>query len=248
MNTNRTIKTAAAFTLAAALAACGGGGGDSSSTSSGSAGSAEGFWVGTTTTGYSARVAILEDGQAWGFYSTPTAIVGALAGSASSAGGSISGSGTDFYFPGGTVTPGTFSGTYSTKGTMNVTTSGGAQLTATYSATYDSPASVSAAAGTYTAGSGVIPGFASYATTVVIAANGATTATSSFCAGTGTTSARASGKGILDISLTFTGAGCPLTSAGAITGIAHYDAAASTLIAMGRNAGGSTGFFWRGSK
>ena len=241
MNRSLNRRVAAMCGVALVLTACGGGGGDES------AGQAEGFWVGSTSTGYTAQVAILEDGQAWGLYTTGSTIIGALAGTASASGGSISGSGSDYYFPGGTATPGSFSGTFTPRGTMTITTGSGARFTGTYSGVYDTPASLTAAAGAY-AGAGVIPGFASYATNVTVDANGVATATSVACSGSGTAAPRGSGKNVFNITLTFTGASCPLTNAGAISGIAYYDAATSSLIAMGRNGSKSTGFFWAGVK
>ena len=92
----------------AALTACGGGGG-----SDGPSSTAEGFWVGPTSSGYTARLVVLENGETWGLYSTPTAIVGALYGSTNSSNnGTLTGSGSDFYFPGRLLQTANYSGTF----------------------------------------------------------------------------------------------------------------------------------------
>lgn len=239
MNTNRL----AALATSALVAACGGGGG-----SDGPSSTAEGFWVGPTSSGYTARLVVLENGETWGLYSTPTAIVGALYGSTnSSSNGTLTGSGSDFYFPGRLLQSATFSGTFTSKATVRVSTSLNSSFTGTYAADYDVPASLTNVVGTYS-GVGITATTAPYATAVSISAAGVVTASTPLCSGSGTIQPRPGGKNVFNISLAFSGASCPLTAPGTTTGVAVYDAASRTLVSMGLNAPRTNGFFWQGSK
>ena len=240
MNTTTRL---AALATAALLAACGGGGG-----SDGPATTAEGFWVGPTSTGYTARLVVLENGETWGLYSTSTAIVGALYGATnSSSNGTLTGSGSDFYFPGRLLQSATYSGTYTPKSSVRVTTSLGSSFTGAYAMEYDTPAALANVAGSYS-GVGITATTAPYATSVSVSSSGSLTATTPLCSGSGTLQPRPSGKGVFNVTITFTGANCPLTAAGTTSGVAVYDAPSRTLVSMGLNPARSNGFFWQGVK
>lgn len=233
----------ATLATAALLAACGGGGSDSPSPSA----TAEGFWVGPTSTGYTARLVVLETGESWGLYSTPTAIVGALYGNTASSNGSLNGTGSDFFFLTRQLLSASYSGTYTPKQTMRVTTSSGVTFTGAYAAEYDTPASLAAVAGTYT-GVGITLASGAYAVPMTITAAGVVTTSTPQCSGTGTIQPRPTGKGVFNFTIAFTGASCPLAAAGTTSGVGYYDAAVRTLVTLGLNGTKTNGFFWQGSK
>jgi len=238
MNTNRL----AALATSALVAACGGGGG-----SDGPSGSAEGFWTGTSSAGYAVRLAVLEDSSVWGLYSSGSTIVGVLNGTATSGNGSLSGQGSDFFFPNRLLQSATFTGSFTPRQTVRVTTSLGSTFNGAYSPDYDLPASPTAAAGTYT-GTGLTATSGYYLTTISVNAAGAVTASTPACSGTGTMLPRPSGRNIYDMRLSFSGASCPFASAGASVGVAYYDAAARSLATLGLNSARNSGFFFIGSK
>ena len=239
MNTNRL----AALATSALVAACGGGGGPDGPSST-----AEGFWVGPTSSGYTARLVVLENGETWGLYSTPTAVVGALYGSTnSSSNGTLTGSGSDFYFPGRLLQTANYSGTYTAKQRVSVTTSLGSGFTGNYAPEYDTPASLTAVAGTY-GGFGLTLNSGGYSVPMTITAAGTVTASTPQCAGTGTIQPRATGKGVFNFTIAFTGASCPLASPGSTSGVAVYDTASRTLVSLSLNPGKSNGHFWQGVK
>jgi hypothetical protein len=237
-----TIHRLALLATSALVVACGGGGG-----SDGPAGTAEGFWTGTSSTGYAVRLALLEDGTVWALYSSGTTIVGVLNGTAKSGGGSLSGQGSDFFFPRTLLQSATFSGSFTPRQSVQVTTSLGSTFTGVYSPEYDLPASPSVAAGTFT-GSGLTATSGYYLTTITVSSAGVVTASTPACSGTGTMVPRPSGKNIYDMRLSFTGASCPFASAGATVGVAYFDAAAKSLATLGLNAARNNGFFFIGSK
>jgi hypothetical protein len=238
MNTNRL----AALATSALVAACGGGGG-----SDGPSGSAEGFWTGTSSAGYAVRLAVLEDSSVWGLYSSGSTIVGVLNGTATSGNGSLSGQGSDFFFPNRLLQSATFTGSFTPRQTVRVTTSLGSTFNGAYSPDYDLPASPTAAAGTYT-GTGLTATSGYYLTTISVNAAGVVTASTPACSGTGTMLPRPSGRNIYDMRLSFSGASCPFASAGASVGVAYYDAAARSLATLGLNSARNSGFFFIGSK
>ena len=117
--------TGLGLVAALALTACGGGGGGNTATPTVANASAEGFWSGISSTGPTVQLAILENGETWGFYTTGSTLVGALYGTTSCSGSSISGTGQDFNFVSRAVSAGTYSGSVSAKSSLTVTTSSG---------------------------------------------------------------------------------------------------------------------------
>lgn len=241
------LKTLTALSLVAALTACGGGGGDDSTTAKPAAATAEGFWTGTTSNGLKAYVAILENGETWGFYtnSSGTSLAGAFYGNSTSSGTSLSGSGLDFYNGAANVT--SYSGTFAPKSTLAVTMGNGVRVNGSYSTDYDKPASLATLAGTYY-GYGLTAKSAATYTPVTFSSSGTITAGNSFCSMAGTATPRASGKNVFDLRVTFTGSACALPSGTSVNGIAYYDAAARTLLAMGLNGSKNDGFIYTGTK
>ncbi len=241
------LKTLTALSLVAALTACGGGGGDDAPTPPPKAATAEGFWTGTTSNGLKAYVAILENGETWGFYTTSAnALAGAFYGNTTSSGTNLlSGSGLDFY--NGAANATNYSGTFAPKSTLTVTMGNGVRVNGTYSTDYDKPASLAALAGTYY-GYGLTAKSAATYTPVTFSSNGTITAGNSFCTMAGTATPRASGKNVFDVRVTFTGSSCALPSGTSVTGMAYYDTAARSLIAMGLNGSKNDGFVYAGTR
>jgi hypothetical protein len=235
------------------LSACGGGGGDSATTSAPPAAvqSAEGFWIGKTANGTTVNLAVLENGETWGLYGNANSLVGALYGKSSVTGSTISGSGTGFNFVTRVAGNGTYTGTVSSKGNINLSVSDGTQFTGSYDASYEQPATLASYAGTYT-GLAVTGTIAPQTTTVVIDATGNLSSSavsgSLSCTTSGTVTPRASGKNVADLHLTFTGNYCALGNGTTVTGVATYSSATRQVIAMGLNAAKTDGLIFVGTR
>jgi hypothetical protein len=231
---------------AVVLTACGGGGDDAPAPTVTTA--AEGFWSGTASTGTDVALAILENGETWGVYLSGNTIVGALYGQTSSAGSSLNGTGSDFNIPSRTVTPGSYSGTFTAKSTISVTTSNGGSFTGTYDPVYDATPSLASLAGTFS-GTGVSATTAPQTASVTITPTGVITVPASLgCSASGTASPRPSGKNIFNINVTFSGTGCALGNGGMASGIAYYDTVSGSVLVMALNSGKTDGFIYVGSK
>lgn len=229
------------------VAACGGGGDDAAPTVAATS-SAEGFWSGTSSNGWTVNLAILENGQTWGVYSSGGTIYGALHGTAQTSGSSVSGSGTDYYVPTRSTSAGSFTGTYTAKSSLNVTLSTGVTFAGTYGAGYDQAPSLASVAGTFN-GTGVT-GYSSVQSVPVSisASGGITVPAANGCAASGQLTPRASGKNIFDVSVTFNGSNCALGNGATTTGVAYYDSTARRLLALALNGAKSDGFIYIGSK
>lgn len=243
------MKQFAVLGLTVLLAACGGGGGDGASpTAPAPSVTAEGFWEGSASTGVSVALAVLETGETWGVYTSSGSIVGALYGTTTSSGTTLSGLGKDFNIPSRSVTPGTYTGTFVAKSSINVATSSGSTFSGTYKTAYDQPASLAAVAGTF-AGVGVSGTSPVQPISVTISSSGAITVPASLgCSAAGTATPRPSGKNIFDVTVTFTGSTCALGNGASTTGIAYYDATTRRVLVMAMNAAKSDGFIYVGQK
>lgn len=242
------MKRFTALAAAAVLTACGGGGSDGTSTTTPTpvAVTAEGFWSGNASTGPQVQLAILENGETWGFYTVQGALAGALYGNTTSNGTTVSGSGLDFY--GGTINPGSYSGTFSAKNSINLSLSSGtsrATFAGKYSTAYDQPALLTNLAGTYT-GYGLTGKTSSQAVTVTIGSNGGISAGNTSCSASGTATPRASGKNIFDIKMTFTGTSCALGNGAVTNGMAYYDTSTKQVVVLALNSSKTDGFIYAG--
>jgi len=208
---------------------------------------AEGFWVGTSSTGYRVNLAVLENGDTWGVYSSGGYIYGALHGTTYSGGTTLSGSGSDFYIPYRTVTPGTYSGTFSAKGSLSVRTSSGSTFSGSYDTSYDQAASLATLSGTFS-GSGVTGLSSPQSLTVGISGQGTVSASSGGCVVSGTATPRASGKNVFNVVLYFVGVTCYLGNGSSASGVGYYDTAAHALLVMGMKSDNSDGFIFIGTK
>jgi hypothetical protein len=212
------IKLLTATAVLSLLSACGGGGGGGSSTPSVDA---QGFWAGQASTGYTVSTAILENGEAWGIYSSGSTIYGALYGTAAVNGNSISIQGTDFNFLTNSSTTGNLTGTVVSKSSMSLT-GNNVSVPVTYQTAYDTPATAAAITGTwaFTGRSGsysLIPG------SITIDSAGRFVLNQTNCVTSGSVVPRSNGKNIYNLTLSASGVGC---AAGQTTmsGIVYLDA------------------------
>lgn len=243
------LKLVTAGILCAMLAACGGGSDDGTpAPAPAPVTTAEGFWQGTASTGSNVALAILENGETWGVFATPSGtILGALVGTTTSSGNTLSGSGAQFNLISGTRVSGSYSGTFSAKDSINATTSDGTRFSGKYSAAYDQRASLTELAGSYYgqaatgAGSGYISLTISSTGVISIPAD-------SGCSSSGTAQPRASGKNIFDVAVTFSGSTCVMGNGATVRGVAYYDSASRTLLSLTLNSSKTDGFIYLGKK
>jgi len=228
--------------LTALCSGCGGG------SSSPTPPSVEGFWNGTTSTGYTGNIVVLENGETWGFYNSGNVLYGALYGTTTTSGNNLTGSGADFNLATRVVTQGTYSGTFKEQSTIALATSLGSSFIGVYGTTYLTPASLTTLAGTFT-GQALTGKTAPQTATVTITTTGQVIIPATFgCATSGTVVPRTSGKNIFDLNVTFTGSTCALGNGGTAKGVLYYDAAIKQILAMGMNTGKTDGFIAFGVK
>lgn len=214
------MKLVASLGLTAMLAACGGGG-DGGGTPNAVA---EGVWSGTTSTGYSLNLLVLEDNSFYSIFGTVAGgvfgVVGFDQGAGSISGNSFTGSGRE-YLSNNTSSAGTVNATVTTSTSINGTATSGAG-SSTFATTpisnasyvYSNPAAIGDVSGTWTGT--MLDGSAA---TVSISGGGAVTGSNAGCSFTGTATPRPSGKNVFNVSVTFGAAPCGLPGQTA-TGIA----------------------------
>lgn len=212
---------------------------------------AEGFWVGTSSAGFDAGVAVLENGETWGIYSYGSTIYGALLGSTTSSGNSLNGAGSDYNIPARTVTQGTYSGTVTPKTSIAITSSGGGTFNGTYRSLYDQSPSLASLAGTYS-GYGVSGTSTTQYTTVTVSPAGVVSSglQALGCTASGSVAPRASGKNVYNLSVTFAGINCALGDGTTTTGIAILDTTVTPgrLYAVALKPDKTDGFVWSGTR
>lgn len=233
--------------LCLTLAACGGGGGGGAPASSAAVG-VEGFWSGPASTGITVSAVILETGETWGIYSSGSDIYGALYGTSSVTGSTLAISGNDYSFVNNAITQGRLTGSYTAKSSINATAADNTSVALTYDSDYDTPASLSSLAGSYsfTGRSGaysLVPG------NVTIDANGAFTLAQTACAISGTMTPRPNGKSVFNVVLTSAGLNCAASIA-SLAGVAFVDTSATPrqLRLLALNADRTDGLIVLGTK
>lgn len=212
--------------LALLVSACGGGGGGGNPVTQQSA---EGIWVGSTTSSSGSTTPaiglILDTGEY--FFGTGTDYSGVSFGTASVSGATISSSNMKDYYPSlSSLVNGSFTGTVSTGSSLSVNVSevySGTTYTGTGSFTFDTrynePSSLTTVAGTY-----VSPNVFSTSYNYTVDANGVLTGASAKCTFNGQLTVRNSAKNIYNLSLTtanVTGQTCPV-GARTLQGAATY--------------------------
>ncbi|MFA5938662.1 MAG: hypothetical protein WC809_04830 [Sinimarinibacterium sp.] len=244
-----------AAVFAVSLAACGGGGGDGDGGDNPEpATSAEGLWVGTTSTNRSFAALVLDDGTYWVLYSSQgnSAVVGgAIQGSGTSQSGSFTSSnGRDFSLEGLGVTNLTLNANYVMKQSFNGTvryTASGEQVTFTssYDSGYDLTPSLAAVAGSYS-GSAATSGGTEAANVSISAAGAISGSGASGCTYSGSATPRARGN-VYDISVTFNGGVCA-NGTSTVSGVAYYDASTKQITSTALNDARTDGFIYIGTK
>jgi hypothetical protein len=238
--------------VAFAVSACGGGGG-STPTAPTPAGTAEGLWNGTTSSGRTATGLFLDDGTYWVVYSSvgnSAVIAGAAQGNGTSSNGTFSSSnGIDFNLEGLGVNGFTLTGSYTAKSKLNGTITYASNTTYTFNATYntdyDLTPSLATIAGTYT-GSAATLGGVEFATVTISGTGAISGRSASGCTFTGTASTRAKGN-VYNVSVTFGGGVCS-NGTDTVTGVGYFDAKTKQIIAAALNSGRTNGFLAEATK
>lgn len=241
------------------LTACGGGGGEGGDSAARNpsvvvSDDADGIWSGTTSDGRSIYGLYVDNQLFYFVYSTATnadAITGFLQGTAPWTDGSFSSTiGTDFNFGARTVTPLSFSGTFTPRrlltGTLSSTTFASTSFTANFDTTYDRTPSIITTAGTFSGDAASVAGGVLPAS-VTLQASGSFTFSSGGCTATGTLSARPR-KNVLNMSITFGSASACIFPSTTVSGHAYYDPDTRQLFAAATNTGRTDVVFFLGSK
>ncbi|WP_232256217.1 hypothetical protein [Caballeronia glathei] len=204
----------------ASLAACGGGGSDETCTTSGdlqktciakpSHSIPEGIWFGATTTGLAAQTIVLETGQYFSVYTLSGNLAWLTEGIVTATDGAFSDPATVAVDYAGAIIAGTLAGNFTAKSTLAATTSINTTPNTTalsfngnYNSTYDTPLAISDVLGTWNN-----PMTIATTATVTFSSDGSATGAQGACTFTGSFRPRATGKHILDGTLTFTDASC----------------------------------------
>ncbi len=240
------------FNSGFAPVACGGGYGerDVSSLPPPTATSAEGRWMGSTSTGRTVAGQVLEDGSYWLFYSPrghPHILADLVHGTGTSHSGSFGSSNTrDFKLEGAGIRAATMRGSYVPKkrfqGTIAYLNGKEESFTSTYDANSATLSNLSQVAGTYTS---VRTG--NHSITVTVDATGRLSGRSTAgCTVAGTLSPPAKGN-VFHTSVTFGGDACRHGTE-TLTGVTFYDAATNRLYSAALNNARTTSFLFLGTK
>jgi hypothetical protein len=233
------------------LAACGGGGGSSDDAISGTA---EGLWVGTSSSNRAITGVILDSGEYYFLYSMPgndAFIGGVVQGNGASSNGTYTSSdAVDFNLEGLGVLSATISGNYlpqqSLSGTITYPSLGQTiSFTSIYDDDYDLMPSVASLAGTFVGQVAFPLGVEDSA--ISVSSDGTFSAIGvSGCTATGELTARASGN-VYNFTIMFDGAPC-FFAGQSLTGIAYYDASTQTLTVAAPTDSRATGILFVGVK
>jgi hypothetical protein len=202
------------------LAACGGGGSDETCVTNGDLTKTcvakpshtipEGIWFGATDTGLAAQTIVLETGQYFSIYTSNQDLVWMTEGMLTATDGAFTDPATVALHFSGEIVAGKSSGTFTAKSVLAASTSinttpnlTGLNFNGNYSATYDTPLAISDVLGAWRN-----PANIATVSTITFAADGSVTGSQGACTFTGSFRARATGKHVLDGSLTFTAAAC----------------------------------------
>jgi len=238
---------------ALSLAGCGGGGGGGDDNPA-PVTSAEGLWIGTTSSNRSIGALVLDDGTYWVLYSSQgnsAVVAGAIQGNGTSQGGSFTSSnGRDFNLEGLGVNSLTVNANYVMKQSFNGTvryTASGEQVTFTssYDSGYDLTPSLAAVAGNYS-GSAATSGGTEAANVSISAAGAINGSGASGCTFSGSAAPRAHGN-VYNVSVTFNGGVCA-NGTSTVTGVAYFDASTKQIRSTALNSARTDGFIYIGTK
>ena len=251
----KTITMIKAFAMSwiLALAACGGSGGNGGAAPAPPVPSAEGLWIGSTSTSRTVTGIVLDNDTYWILYSFPSVgsvIAGVVQGTGISLNGSFSSSdGVDFNPVEQGINNATLSASYMAKQSFNgsVTNPNLNQtftFTSSYNTDYDQTPSVSAIAGTYI-GLASVTG-SNELTTIVVSSLGVVAGTGTGgCRFVGTVVPRAKGN-LYDLSVDISGVGACASGPGTVKGIGYFDASAKRLYLAALNKSRSDGLIFVG--
>lgn len=248
------------LTSAIALTACGGGSNDTVANQD-----PQGFWLGSSDTGYNIAAVVLENGQYYALFSKGGVVDGANYGNIKASGLNFSGSLENIDYPSRQTNSGTISGTFSPKSKLQGITAYSnntvGAFTAAYDTAYDVPATLSAIAGRYAGPTNKLGATGVLNIDQNGEVNGTTTApgaTIPRCIITGTVVPRPSGKNVYDLSLAWdnnpnsTDRCCYGSACGSgepSSGIATLGVNnPTTLYTAWINPAKTSGFFWVGQK
>jgi hypothetical protein len=233
-NMHSLFLTSTVLAATALVAACGGGGGDAPAATPIAA--LDGYYQGTVSSGSQFQLLALENGQFYSLVGNTDAqgvfrVTSLVEGRGISTNGTFATSSVKEFTSTGQVLSESLSATYvpktSVAGTLTysgsaVTFSGNVSASSNYN--YETAATLSAVSGSWSGGSLYGEG-----QTVAISTTGAITGTSALgCQYTGTASPRASGKNVLDVTVTFGPSPC------ALPGQTGSGIGVSTVLASGR--------------
>jgi uncharacterized protein DUF5648 len=212
---------------------------------------AAGFWDGTTNTNGSLGGVVLDDGTFYFLYVAADGSSGALVqGTATALNGQFTSSNAiNFAFGsfGFGISAGSMAGTYASRAALNGTftlPSGSPTFATTYDNSYEQPASLSDAAGTY---SGPVLSTRSLQNTIVtFSATGAISATGPTCSFTGTATPHGE-VNVLDVSITFLGGMCAFGTS-SLAGVAFYDPSTGEILVMAVSASRTDAFLFIGAR
>jgi hypothetical protein len=237
------------------LAACSNSGGNGSAAPPPApASSAEGLWIGSTSTSRTVTGIVLDNGTYWVLYSVPNVsalVAGVIQGTGTSLNGSFSSSdGIDFNLEGKGINNATLSASYVARQSFNGSVSEpilsqAFTFTSSYNAEYDQTPSMSTLAGTY-AGIASVAGSDELATIVVNSSGVVAGTGSGGCQFLGTAAPRTKGN-LYDLSVVFGGGVCP-NGTSAVTGIGYLDSSAKRLYIAALNKSRSNGLIFVGIK
>ena len=251
MNITKTLAFCISVGALALLSGCGGGGGgtasnlDTGSTTApgivGTAGSAEGTWIGPYATVYNTRMVVLNTSEAFGIYETGGTVAGALYGQLSSS-GSVKGVLKDFSLSTLRAEDAAVSGSSTAQKSM-LLSRGAQRIDLSHAPNMNTPVSVASLAGVYTGRGGNSFGPAE-AMNLTISANGAVTMPEPVCSATGQISPHANGQSVFALSLTITGNNCG-RKGNTLQGVLYQDPDTKRLYVLGLNpAKSDTAFFF----
>ncbi|HZT56151.1 MAG TPA: hypothetical protein VFA35_07995 [Burkholderiaceae bacterium] len=240
--------TLTTLAVAAIVTACGGGGGNDSPSG---ASTAQGLYIGSTSTGRAVTGLVLSDGTTYVLYSSassPSVIAGVVQGTVGTTASDFRDQDArDFNLEGFGVLAATVAGTYVTKRSVSGTifyAKSSVAFTGTYSSDYELKPSLSTIAGSY---SGQVASSAGTQTAAfTISSTGAVAGSSGGCAATGQFTPRADGNAY-DTTVTFGAAPC-LFAGQTLTGIAYFNVATKRLYAAAPNAARTDGVLFVGTK
>lgn len=205
---------------------------------------AEGFWIGPASTGFTVSLAVLDNGEAWGVYSSGNQIFGALQGNAKGDGNTLAGNGTDYNFQANSATSASVTGTVAQKSSIQAKISTGVTASLKYSAAYDQPASLEMLAGQYAISGRTFDGYFGVKQ-LKIESTGAFALVDGGCTATGKLVPRGS-KNIFNLNVSFAGATCLVS--GSIAGVAYLDTASKQFVALALNVSKTDGMIVVGSR